>query len=77
MIPIETKVRVYEALFHQIQLFSAVAMNPAEMQKIIGLIDSWSYAHRRGNGEYNEDEQQALVDAAFGRMAEYVGVKIA
>jgi len=35
------------------------------------LMDSWSYAHRCGNGELSERQQRKLVDAVVRRMEKY------
>jgi hypothetical protein len=43
-------------------------MNQAAVIALLDKIGSWSYAHRRGNGEYNEKEQQAIVDGAFWNL---------
>lgn len=37
----------------------------------LNLISSWSYAHRVGNGEYSEKEQQKLIDSIINKMKEY------
>lgn len=65
---LKEKIRVYEGLLHDIQFHREVTMNQAAVIALLDKIGSWSYAHRRGNGEYNEKEQQAIVDGAFWNL---------
>lgn len=62
------KIRVYEQLLHDIQLYSTVVMDGKKVGKLIDNINSWSYAHRVGNGEYSEEEQDAIVAKAFKKL---------
>lgn len=62
------KTQVYEQLLHKIQLNAEVVMDHAVVGDLIRNICSWSYAHRRGNGEYSEQEQDAIVRSAFDRL---------
>lgn len=62
------KVRVYESMLHSIQMFSAVVMDSPPIEHMIDIINSWSYAHRCGNGEYTNEEQTELVRNQFLRM---------
>jgi hypothetical protein len=62
------KIDVYEQLLHDIQFHREVTMNHQMVVKLLNAIGTWSYAHRCGNGEYNEKEQQALVDRAFWNL---------
>ena len=59
------KIRVYEALLHDLHFHSTVTMRHDAVMDCLKRISAWSYAHRTGNGEYNEKEQQAKVDHAF------------
>lgn len=65
---LKEKIRVYEGLLHDIQFHREVTMNHAAVVALLDKIGGWSNAHRRGNGEYNEKEQQAIVDAAFWNL---------
>lgn len=65
---LEEKVRMYESLLHSIQLHAEVCMNDDVTRQLIQNICSWSYAHRRGNGEPTEEEQQAMIDKAFDKL---------
>jgi hypothetical protein len=66
----EEKVEVYERFFHKINA-GCISMNNELISKAISLIDSWSYAHRIGNGELSDEDQQAQINARFERMAEF------
>jgi hypothetical protein len=68
----EKENEVFRRVFHHINTHASITMNAEKMQEIIGAICSWSYAHRSGNGEYNEQEQQELVDRAFNRIKEII-----
>ena len=67
----EEKIRVYEDLLHAIQLNAEVAMNSDNVGKLILNICRWSYAHRCGNGELTDEQQEELIDKAFDRLLEY------
>ena len=62
------KIEMYEGLLHDIQLFAEVTMDNEKLKKLISNICSWSYAHRSGNGENSDQEQQAEVDYAFKKL---------
>lgn len=61
----------HESLLHQIQLYAEVAMNREKISQLIGLICSWSYAHRVGNGENTEEEQDAIVERAWQKIVDF------
>ena len=61
------KIKVYEEFLHSISRANT-AMNNKLMQKYVRQADAWSYAHRRGNGEFSEEEQQAIVETEFWRL---------
>ncbi len=63
----EEKVALYENVFHRISMLNT-AMNAEGMRDMVGRIDSWSYAHRCGNGELSYEEQAACVEAAAKRL---------
>ena len=65
---LEEKVLRYERLLHQIQMCSEVCLNAEKVGNLIRNICRWSYAHRSGNGEISEEEQQARIDRAFDRL---------
>ena len=62
------KVDVYEQLLHRIQMNAEVVMDHEIVGDLIKNICRWSYAHRCGNGENSEAEQDAIVRRAFDRL---------
>lgn len=64
------KVKIYEQLLHRIQLNAAVTMNEKVVHQLIGNICNWSYAHRVGNGELSEEEQNQYIKRAFDKLLE-------
>ena len=67
---LEEKVIMYESFLHLLQLNAEVTLNADGVKKLIDNACSWSYAHRRGNGEPTEEEQQAMIDKAFAKLCE-------
>lgn len=62
------KVQVYEQLLHRIQMNAEVVMDHEVVGDLITNICRWSYAHRCGNGENSEAEQDAIIRSAFDRL---------
>jgi hypothetical protein len=69
---LESENEVFRAALHYIQLHAVVTMNSDKVREMIDAICSWSYAHRCGNGEYSEEEQQALIDRSFEKIKQLV-----
>lgn len=69
---LKTENEVFRRVFHYINTHAAITMNAERMQEIIGAICSWSYAHRCGNGELSDEEQQARIDSAFYKIKQIV-----
>lgn len=65
------KIAVYEDLLHSIQMHAEVALNNDQVKEIINRICAWSYAHRGGNGELSNKQQQEQIDHAFWRLDLY------
>jgi len=63
------KIKRYEDLFHAINL-AVVACNNDLINIYIRQIDSWSYAHRIGNGQLPESRQKRIITNAFYRLGE-------
>ena len=61
------KIKMYQDFLHKINL-CCTCMRDDIMRKLIQNADSWSYAHRVGNGEPTEEEQQAFVNARFWEL---------
>lgn len=64
------KVEVYESLLHRIQANAAVSMNVNNVHQLIKNICDWSYAHRVGNGELSDEEQNEYIQRAFDKLLE-------
>ena len=62
------KIEVYEALLHDLYFHSTVTMRHDAVMDCLNRIGAWSYAHRQGNGEFSEKEQQELVDHHFWNL---------
>lgn len=70
MATMKEKINVYESVLHRIQMLREVAMNKEALIELLDIIGSWSYAHRSGNGELTEKEQQERIDYHFNRLKE-------
>lgn len=64
----DEKIKMYEGLLHDLQMFYAVTLNSAQVKKLLDNIAAWSYAHRQGNGELTDKEQQEHIDFHFTRL---------
>lgn len=64
------RLKIYENFFHRIN-FHCVTMNNTKITEAVSLIDSWSYAHRQGNGEPTDYQQKKMVDSVVRRMGEF------
>jgi hypothetical protein len=62
------KVALYEALLHRIQLNAEVLHNEQIMSDLIKNICDWSYAHRVGNGEIDEDRVEDIINSKFWKL---------
>ena len=65
---LKEKVQVYEALLHDLQLYYEVTMDSEKVKELLKRISAWSYAHRAGNGEGGEKEQQERINSAFEKL---------
>ena len=66
---LEEKVQKYEEFLHKMNL-AQVCMSAKMLNKLIQNADSWSYAHRVGNGEFSDEEQQELINKSFNRLTD-------
>ena len=69
MITDKEKIQKYEEFLHTLQMH-VVAMDSGAIGKLVAKACDWSYAHRVGNGEYSDEEQQAIVDKAFNKLTD-------
>lgn len=70
MVTQKQKIAQYEKFLHMLQLNAEVVMNKDNVGKLISRACAWSYAHRAGNGELSEKEQQAMIDRTFEKLTE-------
>lgn len=69
---LEEKVKVYESLLHRMQML-AITGNHEKMSETIEAVCSWSYAHRSGNGELSEEEENERIQYHYNKLKELVG----
>lgn len=62
--------KAYERFFHRMSI-ACTAFDSDKVREGVSLIDSWSYAHRCGNGEFTEREQQRMIDRVVERMRDF------
>jgi len=63
------KVEMYENFLHKINL-CLTASNTNGVGELIQNADNWSYAHRVGNGECSDREQQGYINSAFWKLCD-------
>ena len=68
---IKEKVKIYEDFFHQMQMHIEVVPNQTKVNEALGIISSWSYSHRIGNGELTNKMQKKLINSQTKRMKDY------
>jgi len=61
------KILQYESFLHKINMF-IVSCNNDGIRELVENADIWSYAHRVGNGELDDDKQQSAIDKAFWKL---------
>lgn len=66
----DEKVKKYEEFFHMLQMHACVTLNQSAVKTLINNACNWSYAHRIGNGEYTDEEQQRIIDKNFNKLTE-------
>lgn len=64
------RLKAYESFFHSINMH-CITMNNEKIKEAVSLIDSWSYAHRVGNGEHSPHRQQKIVDSVIKKMKDF------
>lgn len=68
LLKLKEKVEVYEKLLHSIQMYACWTLDQPPLDHLMSIIFDWSYAHRCGNGELSDEEQNDLIDFQFERM---------
>jgi len=61
---LKDKVKVYEQFLHKISM-ACTCMDNLAIQELVQNADAFSYAHRQGNGELSDRQQQELINAKF------------
>jgi hypothetical protein len=64
---LKQKVEMYENFLHKINCF-IVSCNNDGIKELVENADNWSYAHRVGNGEPSDREQQRIINNAFWKL---------
>ena len=67
---IREKIEKYEGLLHDVQMYAEVVLRGDKVHELILNICRWSYAHRVGNGEISEEEQDRIIRKAFDKLRE-------
>lgn len=49
-------------------MYAEVTMDNEKLSNIINNICRWSYAHRMGNGELSEEQQNDYIRKAFDKL---------
>jgi hypothetical protein len=64
---LKEKVAQYESYLHKINSF-IVSCNNDGIAELVRNADVWSYAHRVGNGELSDKQQQQAINNAFCKL---------
>ena len=64
---LKEKVTMYENFLHKINA-CCIGMDNEAVKKLVANADAWSYAHRVGNGEFSDIQQQRVVTDAFYKL---------
>ena len=68
----QDKVEIYERFLHQMNMHISITLNQEKVNEGLKIIDSWSYAHRVGNGELSDEEQEKLVESKLQLMKDFI-----
>lgn len=64
----QKKITQYEDFLHAIN-YAVTAGNQARLKHLIDNAFKWGYAHRCGNGENTDEEQQRIIDKCAENLA--------
>jgi hypothetical protein len=70
ILELKKKVKQYETFLHNINMMM-VCGDSNRLQTLLNNADRWSYAHRIGNGELSDEEQQEIINKAFKKLNEF------
>jgi len=63
----DEKIAMYERYLHTLSMMST-CVDIFGVKELVTNADIWSYAHRVGNGELDDDRQQSAIDKAFWKL---------
>ena len=63
----DEKIAMYERYLHALSIMCTCVDNFG-VKELVTNADIWSYAHRVGNGELSDEEQQQAIDNAFWKL---------
>ena len=66
---LKEKVAMYERFLHALNM-GVTCVDNDMVRELVSNADRFSYAHRRGNGELSDREQQQMINAAFWRLCD-------
>ena len=66
---LKQKVEMYEAFLHKINL-GVMCSNNLMIQELVANADGWSYAHRSGNGEISDRQQDQRIHNMFWKLCD-------
>jgi hypothetical protein len=69
---LKEKVAQYESYLHKINSF-IISCNNDGIAELVRNADVWSYAHRVGNGELSDRQQQQAINNAFCKLLDTPG----
>lgn len=65
------KIAMYERFIDTLALYAETGSN--NLGTLLNNAGNWSYAHRLGNGEFTEKEQEELVTKKFWKLLDIYG----
>ena len=63
----DEKIAMYERYLHKLSIM-CLCVDNFGVKELVTNADIWSYAHRVGNGELDDDQQQSAIDSAFWKL---------
>ena len=63
----DEKIAMYERYLHALSVMCTCS-DGFGVKELVTNADIWSYAHRIGNGELDDDQQQSAIDRAFWKL---------
>ena len=66
---LKEKVQQYESFLHRINSFIICSCNEG-IAELVQNADNWSYAHRVGNGENSDAQQERIINNTFWKLCD-------